>query len=76
MTTPEAISIVEKTLGGKINPGLVAMINEHGGKATGIPGTDVFFAERISGSGENGEPVVHRENPRSISPPTGLRRQG
>jgi len=57
VTSPEAISIVEKTLGGLINPGLVAMINEHGGKATGIPGTDVFFAERISGSGENGEPV-------------------
>jgi len=57
VTTPEAIAIVERTLGDIINPGLVAMINGHGGKATGIPGTDVFFAERVSGTGENGEPV-------------------
>ena len=54
VTTPEAIAIVEKTLSRTLNPGLVAMIRDFGGKAVGVPGTDVFIGERIFGS-ENGE---------------------
>jgi acetylglutamate kinase len=46
-TTDEAISIVEKVLSNEINPGLVQMIREFGGKATGIPGTDVFLGEKM-----------------------------
>ncbi|NNC90556.1 MAG: acetylglutamate kinase [Akkermansiaceae bacterium] len=57
ITTPEAIAIVEETLGGKINPHLVELINRHGGKATGIPGTGVFRAHRIPGKGDDGQPV-------------------
>lgn len=56
VTTPEAISIVEKTLSRTLNPGLVSMIRDFGGKAVGVPGTDVFIGERIFGE-ENGAQV-------------------
>lgn len=55
VTTPEAISIVEKTLSSTINPGLVDMIRDFGGKAVGVPGTDVFIGERIKAKDEHGE---------------------
>ena len=57
VTTPEAVAIVEQTLTHTINPRLVTLVNEHGGRATGIPGTDVFHARRIQGAGENGAPA-------------------
>jgi len=57
VTTPEAIAIVEKTLSGTINPQLAAMIVEFGGKAVGVPGTEVFVGTTISGRGRDGEPV-------------------
>ena len=55
VTTPEAIEIVEQTLGNTINPQLVDLINEHGGRATGIPGTKVFQAQRIQGTDDEGQ---------------------
>jgi len=55
VTSPEAISIVEKTLSGVINPRLVEMIRDFGGAATGIPGHSIFTGERIKGTDENGE---------------------
>lgn len=57
VTTPEAIDIVEKTLSGSINPGLATMISEFGGKARGIPGTDVLIGRRIQATNEEGEKV-------------------
>jgi acetylglutamate kinase len=57
VTTPEAIEIVEKTLSDTLNPGLVDMLREFGGKAVGVPGTDVFIGERIKGTDDNGERV-------------------
>lgn len=57
VTTPEAIGIVNKVLSEQINPGLVQMIREYGGKAVGLPGTDVFLGERIHGTDENGQQV-------------------
>jgi len=57
VTSPEAISIVEKTLTGTLNPGLVDMLREFGGKAVGVPGTDVFIGERIKGINDDGEHV-------------------
>jgi acetylglutamate kinase len=55
ITSPEAIKIVEQTLHGTINPHLVKLINDHGGRATGIPGTGVFQAKRIQGIDDNGQ---------------------
>ncbi|MGB2402241.1 MAG: acetylglutamate kinase [Akkermansiaceae bacterium] len=57
VTTPEAINIVEQTLSHTINPGLVDMIGEFGGKAHGIPGTDVFIGRRIQATNDNDERV-------------------
>lgn len=56
VTSDEAIAIVEKTLSEKINPGLVKMIREFGGKAVGVPGADVFIGERIKGIDDSGYP--------------------
>lgn len=57
VTTPEAISIVEKTLSGTINPGLVEMITKFGGKARGIPGTNVLVGRRIQATDDNGQKI-------------------
>ena len=57
VTTPEAISIVERTLSGTINPGLVQMFRDFGGKGVGIPGTEIFVGERIQEKDEQGNPV-------------------
>ena len=57
VTTPEAIDIVERTLSGTINPGLVEMMREHGGKAVGIPGTNVFVGEKLMEKDAEGNPV-------------------
>ncbi len=51
VTTPEAIAIVEKTLHGEINHGLVDYINEFGGKATSVHGTAIFSAEPLLAEG-------------------------
>lgn len=57
VTTEEAIDIVERTLSGSINPGLVQMMRDSGGKAVGIPGTNVFVGEKLMEKDENGNPV-------------------
>ena len=57
VTTPEAIDIVERTLSGTINPGLVEMMRDHGGKAVGIPGTNVFVGEKLMEKDADGNPV-------------------
>ncbi len=57
VTTPEAIDIVEQTLSNEINPGLVELVREAGGKAVGIPGTKVFVGERIFEKDEEGKRV-------------------
>ena len=57
VTTPEAIDIVSKTLSEEINPKLVKMIRDYGGKAVGIPGTDVFLGERTKGTDDNGDKI-------------------
>jgi acetylglutamate kinase len=57
VTTDDAIDIVARVLSEEINPGLVHMIREFGGKAVGIPGNDVFLGEKIKGSDANGQRV-------------------
>lgn len=57
VTTPEAIDIVERTLSGTINPGLVEMMRAAGSKAVGIPGTNVFVGEKLMEKDAEGNPV-------------------
>ena len=58
VTTDEAMEIVEETLNNKINPELVSMIENFGGRAVGVPGNDVFVGERLTGwSEEEGREV-------------------
>ncbi len=47
VTPAEVVEVVERTLTGTINPDLVNMMRNVGGKAVGIPGTNVFVGERI-----------------------------
>lgn len=49
VTDEETIEIVEGTLARVINPEIVTKINAFGGKAVGIPGTEVFAGEKMKG---------------------------
>ncbi len=57
VTSDEAIDIVARVLSEEINPGLVRMIRDFGGKAVGIPGNDVFLGEKIKGTDAAGNRV-------------------
>lgn len=57
VTTDEAIAIVSRVLSDEINPGLVKMIRDYGGKAVGIPGSDVFLGERTKAATADGGKV-------------------
>jgi acetylglutamate kinase len=57
VTTDEAIDIVSRVLSEELNPGLVRMIRDFGGKAVGIAGTDVFIGERTKGTDAEGNRV-------------------
>jgi acetylglutamate kinase len=49
VTDEETIKIVEQTLARIINPEIVNKINAFGGKAVGVPGTEVFNGEKMKG---------------------------
>lgn len=49
VTDDETIRIVEETLARVINPEIVNKINTFGGKAVGIPGTEIFAGEKMVG---------------------------
>lgn len=49
VTDEETIKIVEETLARVINPEIVTKINAFGGKAVGVPGTEVFTGEKMKG---------------------------
>lgn len=55
VTTDEAIDIVSRVLSQELNPGLVRMIRDFGGKAVGIAGTEVFVGERTKGKDAEGK---------------------
>ena len=57
VTTDEAIAIVARVLSEEINPGLVRMIRDFGGKAVGIPGNEVFLGEKTPGTDADGKAV-------------------
>ena len=48
VTDAETIEIVERTLARVINPGIVEKINAFGGKAVGLPGTEVFIGKKLA----------------------------
>ncbi|MDT3734616.1 MAG: acetylglutamate kinase [Denitratisoma sp.] len=43
VTDPETMALVEMVLGGQVNKEIVALINQHGGKAVGLTGKDGSF---------------------------------
>jgi len=47
VTDAASVKIVEETLDGEINPGIVQTIHEHGGKALGLSGKSVFVSRRL-----------------------------
>ena len=49
VTDADTIRIVEETLARVINPEIVSRINHFGGKAVGVPGTEVFLGEKMPG---------------------------
>ena len=57
VTTDEAIAIVARVLSEEINPGLVRMIRDFGGKAVGIPGQEVFLGEKTRATDAAGHRV-------------------
>ncbi|MCL4166385.1 UNVERIFIED_CONTAM: hypothetical protein GTU68_025378 [Idotea baltica] len=57
ITTDESMEIVEKTLSGVINPGLVEGLESFGGKAIGVPGNEAFIEEREVSLGRVGRVV-------------------
>lgn len=57
VTSPEAIAIVEDTLTNIVNSSLIEQFRAFGGKAIGIPGTDIFIGERMREQDSSGKPV-------------------
>jgi acetylglutamate kinase len=56
-TSDEAIDIVSRVLSSEINPGLVRMIRQFGGKAIGIPGTVTFLGEKMKSHDAEGNEI-------------------
>ena len=57
VTPAEVVDVVERTLSGTINPELVSLARQAGGKAVGIPGPNVFVGERIVERDTEGNPL-------------------
>ncbi len=57
VTTEQAIDIVARVLGEQINPALVGMIRDFGGKAVGIPGNTIFVGQKSFGTAADGQRV-------------------
>lgn len=53
VTCEKSIELVEKTLTHTLSPHLVKLLNGHGGRATAIPGTNVFQARRMTPGGKD-----------------------
>jgi acetylglutamate kinase len=54
VTSDQAVEIVARVLSEELNPGLVRMIRDFGGKAVGIPGDQVFFGEKLLAKNQEG----------------------
>ena len=58
VTDAETMKVVEMVLGGQVNKEIVALINQHGGRAIGVTGKDdgLIRARKLAGK-KNGTPV-------------------
>lgn len=54
-TDEATVDVVERVLSREINPEIVRIINELGGKAKGFSGTDIFTCRKMEGMGFVGE---------------------
>ena len=57
VTTPESVKVVEQVLSHEVNPGIVRMINELGGKARGFSGKEIFRCQPFVPLGQAREPI-------------------
>lgn len=58
VTDEKAMKIVEEILDQKVNPQIVAKLNEFGGKAIGISGTRIFLGQKLPPQTEGKKPPV------------------
>lgn len=57
ITTPESVKVVEQVLSHKVNPDIVEMINQHGGKACGFSGSEIFRCKPFKPINQTGEAI-------------------
>ena len=57
VTTPESVKVVEQVLSYEVNPGIVRMINELGGKARGFSGKEIFRCQPFRPLDQAREPI-------------------
>jgi acetylglutamate kinase len=57
VTDEAAVALVDRVLSEEINPEIVRMIQELGGKARGFCGTDIFTCRKLWLDGPDGSPV-------------------
>jgi acetylglutamate kinase len=57
VTDEAAVEVVERVLSREINPGIVAAINQLGGKARGFSGAGLFTARKLWPRGDGGAPL-------------------
>ena len=57
ITTPESVKVVEQVLSHKVNPDIVEMINQHGGKAFGFSGSEIFRCKPFKPISQTGEAI-------------------
>ena len=57
VTTPELVEVVEQVLSREVNPGIVSIINELGGRARGFSGTEIFRCKPFRPLGQAGNPL-------------------
>lgn len=58
VTDEKAMKVVEEILDGKVNPQIVAKLNELGGNAIGISGTRIFLGQKLPPQTEGKKPPV------------------
>ncbi len=57
ITDAETVRVVDQVLSHEINPGIVSAINELGGVAEGLAGTDIFTCRKLMLTDSRNEPI-------------------